>query len=131
MSKMKESLQCSLSINQLELPVLLGWPDQERQQSQIVSVDIHMSFASLPKACYSDHLDDTFCYDWLTQQIKAKTADKQFHLLEHLTQTILSIIKELIKNTIMISVNVTKKPPIKGLTGGVTFSCVEFTEMPT
>ena len=125
----KKSLQCSLSINQFEVPVFLGWPDKEREHRQIVSIDIHISISSPPKACHTDNLDDTFCYDHLTQQIRAKLAEKSFRLVEHLTHTILTISKELIPDTIMISVNVTKKPPIEGLNGGVTFSCIEFAEM--
>ena len=78
----KENIQCSLSINQFELPVFLGWPEDERTQSQLVSIDIHLSFKSPPKACDTDNLEDTFCYSWLTDQIKQETALKKFHLIE-------------------------------------------------
>lgn len=126
-----KNLVCTLAINQFELPVFLGWPQDERQAMQTVSLDIHIHFNTPPKACDSDQLDDTFCYSWLTDQIKEKVAQSTFRLIEHLAKTIHSIINELLPDTNMIAVNVTKKPAIDGLKGGMTFSCVSFKENET
>ena len=124
----KENLFCNLMINQFELPVFLGWPQDERKDAQIVSIDIHINFQSPPLACNSDKLEDTFCYSWLTEQIRAKIANQSFHLIKHLAKTVYSITGTLVPNATMISVNLTKKPNISGLKGGVTFSCVSFNE---
>ena len=128
MTTNKETLFCNMIINQFELPVFLGWPQDERHQTQLVSIDIHLNFAAPPAACNSDRLEDTFCYSWLTDQIREKIADKKFHLIEHLTQTILTVTRNLIPDATMIAVNLTKKPSIDGLKGGVTFSCVSVKE---
>lgn len=124
----KETIFCNMMINQFELPVFLGWPQDERHQTQIVSIDIHINFAAPPGACASDSLEDTFCYSWLTDQIREKIADNKFHLIEHLAQTILAITRGLVPDATMIAVNLTKKPSITGLKGGVTFSCVSVKE---
>jgi len=124
----KNNVQCNLSINQFELPVFLGWPNEERHHSQVVSIDIHIGFLNMPKACNSDRLEDTFCYSGLTDQIRKHTAEQPFRLIEHLAHTILTITKELIQDTIMITVSVTKKPRIEGLKGGATFTCTYFKE---
>lgn len=124
----KETIFCNMMINQFELPVFLGWPHDERHQTQLVSIDIHIHFATPPAACASDRLEDTFCYSWLTDQIREKIADNKFHLIEHLAQTILTITRRLVPDSTMIAVNLTKKPSIDGLKGGVTFSCVSVNE---
>lgn len=110
----------SLLINNLELSVHLGWPEKERAKKQIVQVSIEFFFTKPPKACVSDDLADTFCYDDLIKKLKEKTSQKQFYLIEHLAHEIYAQIKQLISMNIMI--HLTKKPKISGLRNGVCFS---------
>lgn len=124
----KNSLQASLAINDFEMPVFLGWPDDERQEPQLVSVTINILFEKLPLACETDNLTDTFCYDFLLEQLKQKTAENPIRLIEHLAKKIHDILQELLPSVHMLSVSVTKKPNIAGLKNGVTFSCVSFKE---
>jgi FolB domain-containing protein len=126
--KTTESTICSLTINQLELSVFLGWPQDERLQTQIVSVDIHLNLSEPPTACITDNLSDTFCYSWLTDQIKEAVSHKPFRLIEHLAHYIHQIASQRLQTASMISVVITKKPQIDGLQGGVSFSCTSFLE---
>jgi dihydroneopterin aldolase len=112
---------CALTINGFELPVYLGWPDAERQQAQMVRIDLTVRFAKPPKACVSDQLQDTFCYDTLLTHLREKISDKEFRLVEHLTADIHSILKSLLPSDATLSVHLLKFPAINGLTGGVTF----------
>lgn len=112
-----------LSINGFELPVYLGWPEAERQQIQTVRIDLTIQFAAPPKACETDQLQDTFCYDELLEQLRVKIADRPFRLLEHLTSEIYKIIKPELPKDAKLTVNALKWPPIIGLTGGVAFTC--------
>lgn len=112
----------TLTINGFELPVHLGWPDAERQQSQIIRVDLSIQFATSPKACVTDQLQDTFCYDKLLSHLHTHVRDKEYRLIEHLAADIHQLLKPLLPSDIKLTVRLLKFPAINGLTGGVTFS---------
>ncbi len=110
-----------LEINGLELSVFLGWPDDERSQKQTVWLDIKMQFPTEPKACLSDELNDTVCYQALIQQLREHIADTPFKLVEHLTHAIYEFIQDLVPEKTTISIALTKHPrQILGL-GSVTY----------
>jgi len=109
-----------ITLNGLMLPVSLGWPTDERINKQMIWLDITLHFPSEPLGCITDLLDDTICYDALTQHIQEKIADKHFRLIEFLAKELYQIIKNYLPN-ISIDICVTKKPNIKGLTNGVSF----------
>lgn len=113
--------QSSLSLHGLELNVFLGWPDDERQEKQQVKLDVTVAFSAPPKACVSDQLQDTFCYDSLITQIKEKTTAKSFRLLEHLGYEIYQMIKPAVPDSAKVSISLQKMPPIPALTGGASF----------
>lgn len=117
--------KCTLSINGFELPVYLGWPDAERQQAQTVRVDLVIQLKKLPKACETDQLQDTFCYDTLLEHLRAKIYNRQFHLIEYLTKEIHTIIKTMLPVDCQLTVSTLKFPAISGLSGGVTFTYAE------
>lgn len=109
-----------LAINGLELNTFLGWPDEERLQKQTVWLDVKMRFATAPKACVSDDLNDTVCYQHLIAELRQHLADKQFKLVEHLTHEIYTFIESAVPKETAIFITLTKRPPINGL-GNVTY----------
>jgi len=109
-----------LKINDLELSVNLGWPEEERATQQIVMVSLEIFFNTPPKACLSDQLSDTFCYDDLIQHLTHQLAQKQFRLIEHLAHEIYLQVKKIVNHQVIVHLN--KKPNIAGLMGGVCFS---------
>lgn len=111
----------SLFINNIDLPIHLGWTDNERAEQQVVQIDIEVFFTAPPKACVTDNLDDTYCYDQIIQILFDKTKDKQYHLVEHLAQQIHQIVKSYFNNE-MVLIHVYKHPVIKGFSGKVRFS---------
>ena len=111
----------SLTLKRLELAVTLGWPDAERRQKQLIYLDIHLRFLEKPKACESDQLADTICYNHLTEQLFTQLADKKFHLLEHLIQSLYEMIRSHLPQTVQLALRVTKYPDIPGLKEGVAF----------
>lgn len=113
---------CTLSINGFELPVHLGWPDAEREQAQTVRIDLEVEFAAPLKACETDQLQDTFCYDKLLMHLHDKMSERQFRLVEYLAAEIHRIVKPLLPTDCFLTVHVLKFPAISGLTGGVRFS---------
>lgn len=109
-----------LNINQLAINISLGWPDEERARRQEILVDISIHCPTTPKACESDHLDDTYCYRHLIENLRAHLASKPFKLIEHVTREIYLFVKSLLPADYEVHVSLTKKPMIIGL-GSVTF----------
>ncbi len=110
-----------MKINGLELQVNLGWPSGERKKPQIVKLDVSIDFPSPPRGCITDQLTDTHCYDTLITLIKTHLSEQHFRLLEHLGQEIHQVIKENLPPDFVVGIQLTKKPAILNLTGGVTF----------
>ena len=65
----------ALSINQLELDLFLGWPDEERQRQQTIMLDIVLQTPTPPNACITDNLDDTVCYQHLIKKLREHFVD--------------------------------------------------------
>jgi dihydroneopterin aldolase len=96
--------------------------DEERSRTQEVRFDLVLEFHEHPRATESDRIDDTICYDELTQVIGRVCEQKSYHLIEHLGQVAYDALKERAIGADLL-LQVTKlKPPIPGLMGGVTFS---------
>ena len=121
MTKKEATQRCALRLRDIELPVNLGWEEEEREQQQMVQLDIIINFQTIPKACASDRLQDTFCYATLIQHLREYVEDKTYRLVEHLTQDLYQLIKKKIKGHHCL-LHLTKHPSVEGLSGGVTFS---------
>lgn len=116
------TMPCQMTLNRLELPVRLGWGSEERAGLQMVSFNITLIFPKEPKACHSDSLEDTFCYHSLTNQLRDALASQSFRLIEHLAREVYCRIKVMLPEGMGIQVQATKKPAIKELSGGVSFT---------
>lgn len=112
---------CSIDLHGLELSVYLGWPEAERLQKQIVLLDIHIQFQLPLKACQTDDIADTYCYDSITRSITEKITAQRFRLIEYLGFAVYQHTKQLLPNT-DIAIRIKKQPAILNLTGGVSFS---------
>lgn len=110
----------SLSINQLELTLFLGWPDEERQRKQLILLDIQILFPKKLNACSTDHLDDTICYRQLIETLRDHFSEKKFHLIEHVAAEAHALLTSLLPEKTNLQVSLTKRPQIEGL-GSVTF----------
>lgn len=115
------SIKTRIILHQLELSVHLGWPDAERSSEQRVLLDIHLDFAHPPRACVSDNLADTFSYETLCDLIEKNITSKKFRLIEHLGYETYQLVKNALPKDLLVTICVTKKPPIVNLTGGVSF----------
>jgi dihydroneopterin aldolase len=117
---------CHLTINALELSIHLGWPTAERRALQRIFLDVEIRYPTPPKACQTDKLEDTVCYDSLIRTIKEKLNDRHFHLVEHLAKSIYDIIQTLLPTDANSRIRILKYPRIEGLTGGVHLSYGDF-----
>jgi 7,8-dihydroneopterin aldolase/epimerase/oxygenase len=122
-------MKSRLTLKNLSLMVNLGATDKERDIPQIVILDLYINFKALPKACFTDQIADTVCYDGLIKKIKQFCDKKTFNLLEHLGLQLYDFIKNIISNfgdskQIAIGLHIKKNPPILGL-GSSTFSIGE------
>jgi dihydroneopterin aldolase len=116
----RELVSC-IHLHDLEFNLHLGWTDAERATPQRIIVDIKLQFSTPPLASATDNLNDTVCYDALLTQIKTHLAGKSIRLLEHLAEEIYQAIKTFITTPLSTVVRVTKKIPIVGVIGNVTF----------
>ena len=120
------NISSNLQLNNIALSVYLGWSERERSKKQSIMLNVTLYFPEPPKACFTDHLDDTCDYDNLIQHIAEKTEMQSFHLIEHLSAHLYQIINAAFPNNKGISISVMKKPAIKKLTGGVVFQLNTF-----
>lgn len=116
----------NLQLHNIALSVYLGWSDKERANKQSIMLSVTLYFSKPPKACHTDHLDDTCDYDHLIQHIVEKTETQSFHLIEHLSAYLYQIINATFPHNEGISISVTKNPAIEKLTGGVVFQLNNF-----
>lgn len=114
-------ISSSLSISDFELPVFLGWTEQERSEAQIVLLSFKIIMRQTPQACVSDQLADTYCYAQLIQKIEQQIAGQRFQLIEHLALTIHTCIKQSINENDRVRVTIKKHPKIAGLNGYAAF----------
>ena len=111
----------SLALNGLQLSVFLGVYPEEKIKQQTVNIDAIVRFPTPPKACESDRLDDTYCYDKIIKYLKEQLGTRRFQLVEHFSQTLYELLKAYFPAGVALAVRVTKQPGIPELTRGVSF----------
>jgi dihydroneopterin aldolase len=120
---------CILSINDLRIWLHLGCSDAEKQNPQLVSFNIKISFKTPPNGITTDQLDDTVCYLEITKKIQSLCQGRRFNLIEHLAYEAKNTITKHLENNHNINelqIAVHKiAPPVPGVHGGVTFTYTE------
>lgn len=119
--KSNTAICTNMTLSGLELSVYLGWMEAERLQKQNVILDINICFLNPPKACLTDDLSDTVCYNALVNTIKELFSAKKFKLVEHLGAELYQTIKLAVASEAKINVWIKKQPAIPNLTDGITF----------
>ncbi len=113
----------TLEIKQLRLKITIGVSDEERAKLQDVEFNITINFSDLPKACSSDQINNTLCYDQLTQEIKKFCVNNNFHLIEHLSHSLHKYIKSnYLDLKDKLSLQVCKSAPVKETEGKCCFT---------
>ena len=115
-------MRAFLQLDRLELPVHLGWTDQERAALQTVVVGIGLAFPSPPRAGATDDLGDTIDYAALAERLRREAAERPYRLLEHLGAVLFRAAADSVGGRAAIRISVTKHPPVEGLHGGATFT---------
>ena len=119
MTTKKKKLYSNLFLQGLELTVHLGWPRAERLQQQTVLLDITVEPAKPPRACITDDMADTHCYDTLISLIKKSIEPQKFTLLEHLGCEVYKVIKTSLPKNTKVNIRVSKAIP--NFIGGAIF----------
>ena len=124
-SGFSQQIKPQLCIGNLSLLTHLGRSSKERLALQEVSLSIEMEFPATPNAEKTDHLEDSLCYEEVCETLRNFIKNRQFHLIEKMARDCLSLLQE--KYPFMrIRLTLHKKaPPVKGLKGGVTYTCGE------
>lgn len=109
-------------IRDFRLKLKLGWSAAERRRPQPVRFDVELRFPKPPRACRTDRLADTVCYDEATRRLVTALARREFRLLEHLAQEASRVLRQALPKGARLKLEVTKlKPPIRKLAGDVRF----------
>jgi FolB domain-containing protein len=126
------TIKSQLNIRDLRSNVILGVKPKERSESQEISINIKIDYASLPKGCVDDNVKHTICYDELCSIVIEVSKNKSYKLIEHMSFVILESIKEFFHhakkeikyNEIAIEV-IKLSPPIFALKNGASFIITE------
>jgi len=82
-----------IGIDQLQLIVTLGVPDDERATPQHVLIDFRVYFEQVPNGSLDDSVAQFLCYREISEAIIAFTDGKSFHLIEYLGNQIFGCIR--------------------------------------
>lgn len=110
-----------LEINNFILSVLLGATKEERSIPQNISMDIKILFTKSPKACITDNLEDTICYDKLLKLVQEFCINKEFNLIENLAYAIYHFLQSQYPKQ-NFKLRICKAAPIQNLLGSCCFS---------
>jgi dihydroneopterin aldolase len=112
-----------LTIKGISLLLRLGCSAEERLNPQPVEIDLTIRFETPPRGMVTDRLEDTVCYDALVGAIKEVTSDREFSLIEHLANEILTSLRRIVEVEHELRVTVRKvSPPVLEITKGAEFT---------
>lgn len=109
-----------ITLNDFQTVVHLGVTNEERAQKQKVSWYLVIFNEQLPKACLTDELSDTICYEEISDLLIKVSESKAYKLIEHLCYEAYLCIKEKYNTKIILKIHKVK-PPIINLYGGTEF----------
>ena len=112
-----------LAVKELALPVHLGVTRKERSALQEALFSIEMEFdETVPQAEKTDSIESACCYEKACRILRDLVQGQEFHLIERLAgEAFSALAKEF--PSVRISLTVHKNPPVKGLKGGVSYTC--------
>ena len=116
------TIQTTLMIKRLIVPVTLGWTESERSVLQNIALTIQLRFIEPPRACETDQLADTICYHTLLDALRAHITTRSYRLVESLGAACYQLIKQQVSTRAWVTVSVQKWPVMDGLADGVCFS---------
>ena len=89
----------------------LGLYEHEQASKREIIINIIITFNEPPKACFSDDIEDTVCYDSIINIIDEILSSNRFKLVEHITHCIYNKLSIYLKNYANLSVEVVKPNP--------------------
>ena len=111
-----------LTIRGILLPIRIGCSLEERGNPQPVEIDLTIRFQTPPRGMVTDRLEDTVCYEGLVGAIKEVVSNREFSLIEHLANEILTSVRSIVESEDELRVTVRKvSPPIPEITKGAEF----------
>ena len=115
-----------LRIHDLDLSVYLGCLPAERGQLQTVRLNLEILFQQKPKACESDELLESICYDQIGNLLMKFVRDREFKLIEFLAERSFVLLKESFPGA-QFNIKVHKlNPPVDWKNTGTSFEIREF-----
>lgn len=112
-----------LHIDNIQLLAHVGQGARERSVPQAMRIDITITFKKVPRACYTDQLADTVCYDQLVSLLVAHCHGKSFALIEGMAYDLFNAVKRVLPRETILRLSLTKlHPPVAAIKGSSSFS---------
>lgn len=105
------SRSLKIKIEKLQIQTKLGFFAEERKHIQTIECDISVEYFPLPGSIEDDNSDDYICYAELAEIINNYCKDKEFKLLEYLTNQIYKILKNKLGKNNKLSLKIKKLTP--------------------
>lgn len=111
-----------LKIQDYALWVHLGVSEQEQFKPQRVHLSIEIEYLEDLRSCFNDSIEDTTCYDSLTQGVAHLLKDKKIRTIEYLAKIIYDYAKPQILQKNKLTLQIHKvHPPMPNILGGTHF----------
>lgn len=112
-----------LKISDYALWIHLGVSEQEQFKPQRVHLSIEIEYLEDLKSCTNDSIEDTTCYDTLTQSISDFLKTKKIKTIEYLAKVIYDFSKPQILQKNNLTIHILKvHPPMPNILGGTHFT---------
>jgi dihydroneopterin aldolase len=107
----------TITLNQLKLPVKIGWSAGERVGARIIEATITLEIDA-PQAAKSDELADTVDYDQIISTVRSVSCSGEWNLLERLSAELAMSIIESYPKVSKVEIALTKNihPELKSVT---------------
>lgn len=104
-------MQQTLFLKNLQIYVNLGCSDEERDNKQLINIDLELLFPENFTASNTDDLEETICYYTLRNQIQNFCNEMKCNLIEYLAKQIYNFISENYEVSVKY-LELIKRPPM-------------------
>lgn len=100
-----------INLHKLQVKTRLGFAEEERNKLQTITCDLSITMPKLPEAADDDQTPDYICYAKLADIIANHCKNREFRLLEYLSNELYKLLKEKLPKGCKLHLKVTKHHP--------------------
>ena len=116
-----DKLNSKIQLDELEIQLHLGVPEEERAKTQSVWISLTFEFFALPESTSSDMISGTVNYSSLSKLLKNEFSGSNIKTIEYMGFRAFNLVSEDIDQAGRLTLSIRKFPSISGLKGGALF----------